>query len=265
MAKVNTVNGETHIQALVDKKKVIITETSVRSVLHLEDAEDEHVTTTSNDPLSGEDRLKLTELMELYTQLQSRGRKDQDMFDTSIFDDEEVVAEKEVSTDEVVPTFDEVVTTDDYDLAARLQEEERGELTIEEKSSEKAKEGSFKRAADNLKQEDAKRQRTKEENESAELKRCLEIIHEDDDDVIIKTIPLLLGLNNVLISFILMLFSFKVDAVEDFKEYMLRDYYCWLKTYCCWYKLKLLDKAACSRLRLLEKNAAADEKMKKLL
>nr|GEV37401.1 hypothetical protein [Tanacetum cinerariifolium] len=34
---------------------------------------DEHVTTTSNYPLlSGEDRLKLTELMELYTQLQSR-------------------------------------------------------------------------------------------------------------------------------------------------------------------------------------------------
>nr|GEY27216.1 hypothetical protein [Tanacetum cinerariifolium] len=109
-----------------------------------EDSEipNEHVTTTSNDPLSGEDRLKLTELMELYTQLQSRvlalettnvnqaleigslqrredaskqrrmikdldadegvtlvdktwGRNDQDMFDTSIFDEEEVVAEKE--------------------------------------------------------------------------------------------------------------------------------------------------------------------------
>nr|GEZ40349.1 hypothetical protein [Tanacetum cinerariifolium] len=38
--------------------------------------------------------------------------------------------------------------------------------------------------------------------------------------------------------------TFGVDAVEDFKEYMLRDYYCWLKTYCCWYKLKLLDNAA---------------------
>nr|GEY15118.1 hypothetical protein [Tanacetum cinerariifolium] len=25
-----------------------------------------------------------------------------------------------------------------------------------------------------------------------------------------------------------------VDAAEDFKEYTLRDYYCWLKTYCCW-------------------------------
>nr|GEW01362.1 hypothetical protein [Tanacetum cinerariifolium] len=57
--------------------------------------------------------------------------------------------------------------------------------------------------------------------------------------------------------------DFIVDVVEDFKEYTLRDYYCWLKTYCCWYKLKLLDNAADSRLRLLEESAAADDKMKK--
>nr|GEW69704.1 hypothetical protein [Tanacetum cinerariifolium] len=50
---------------------------------------------------------------------------------------------------------------------------------------------------------------------------------------------------------------------RDFKEYTLRDYYCWLKTYCCWYKLKLLDNAADSRLRLLEETAAADDKMKR--
>nr|GFA35395.1 retrotransposon protein, putative, Ty3-gypsy subclass [Tanacetum cinerariifolium] len=36
---------------------------------------------------------------------------------------------------------------------------------------------------------------------------------------------------------------FGVDAVEDFKEYILRDYYCWLKTYCCWFWLKQLDNA----------------------
>nr|GEW70030.1 ribonuclease H-like domain, reverse transcriptase, RNA-dependent DNA polymerase [Tanacetum cinerariifolium] len=42
--------------------------------------------------------------------------------------------------------------------------------------SEKAKESSSKRAGSNLEQEDAKRQRIEEENESAELKRCLEII-----------------------------------------------------------------------------------------
>nr|GEU79617.1 ribonuclease H-like domain-containing protein [Tanacetum cinerariifolium] len=194
---VKTLNGEEQIQALVDKKKVIITETSARSDLYLEDAEDEHVTTTSNDPLlNGEDRLKLTELMEHCTKSQSRvlaleitkakqeldirslkrrvkklakkaskkthklkrlynigsltrmessedvglgdqedaskqgrmiadldddegvalvdetqGRNDQDMFDTSILDDEEVVVEKEVSTVDPVPTDDEVVTT----------------------------------------------------------------------------------------------------------------------------------------------------------
>nr|GEY09242.1 hypothetical protein [Tanacetum cinerariifolium] len=41
----------------------------------------------------------------------TQGRNDQDMFDTSILDDEEVVAEKEVSTVDLVPTDGEVVTT----------------------------------------------------------------------------------------------------------------------------------------------------------
>nr|GEX89225.1 transposon Ty3-G Gag-Pol polyprotein [Tanacetum cinerariifolium] len=43
--------------------------------------------------------------------------------------------------------------------------------------------------------------------------------------------------------------NFGVDAVEDFKEYTLRDYYCWLKTYCWWYKLKLLDNVVDSRVK----------------
>ncbi|GJS17920.1 hypothetical protein Tco_0412392 [Tanacetum coccineum] len=37
-AKAKTVNGDRQLQALVDKKKVIITETSIRSDLHLDDA-----------------------------------------------------------------------------------------------------------------------------------------------------------------------------------------------------------------------------------
>ncbi|GJY44041.1 putative ribonuclease H-like domain-containing protein [Tanacetum coccineum] len=38
MAKANTVNGERQLQALIYKKKVIITESSIRSDIHLEDA-----------------------------------------------------------------------------------------------------------------------------------------------------------------------------------------------------------------------------------
>ncbi|GKF16073.1 hypothetical protein Tco_0060991, partial [Tanacetum coccineum] len=100
-AKVKNINGEVQIQALVDKKKVIITETSIRSDLQLEDVEvlrlllgtnlvalwpfdptqpmadetedEESVHIHSNDPLlSGEDRLILNELMELYTNLSQR-------------------------------------------------------------------------------------------------------------------------------------------------------------------------------------------------
>ncbi|GKB95381.1 hypothetical protein Tco_0981518 [Tanacetum coccineum] len=37
-AKAKTINGERQLQALVDKKKVILTKTSIRSDLHLEDA-----------------------------------------------------------------------------------------------------------------------------------------------------------------------------------------------------------------------------------
>nr|GEU94184.1 hypothetical protein [Tanacetum cinerariifolium] len=383
--KVKSDDGEKHIQALVDKK-VIITETSVRSDLHLEDTEDEHVTTTSNDPVLSVKKFKKKvskkthKLKRLYkkgssTRVESSedaclgdqedvskqermiedldadegvalvdetlGRNDQDMFDTSILDDEEVVAKKEVSTADPVPTAGEVVTTAgvkvsttaitsqismdeitlakalidiktskpkekgivmqepsetptptpidslqqplktkvkgktkiiepekplkrkdqimideevsinleaqmqaeleeeerlarkkkeeaniafieswdntqairdaDYELAARLQEEEIGELTIEEKSrlfvelmdkrkkyfarlraekirklvkgSEKAVEGSSKRVEGKLEQEDAKRQRIEDENESAELKRCLEISLDNDDDM----------------------------------------------------------------------------------
>nr|GEW95062.1 hypothetical protein [Tanacetum cinerariifolium] len=51
--------------------------------------------------------------------------------------------------------------------------------------------------------------------------------------------------------------------LRDLKEYTLRDYYCWLKTYCCWYKLNLLDNVADSRLRLLEQSDVVDEKMMK--
>nr|GEV92832.1 hypothetical protein [Tanacetum cinerariifolium] len=66
----------------------------------------------------------------------------------------------------------------------------------------------------------------------------------------------IVGLYNVLILYMLMLSSFGVDAVDDFKENMLRDYYCWLKTYCCSCKLKLLDDATDIKLRLLEQSAA---------
>nr|GEX54427.1 hypothetical protein [Tanacetum cinerariifolium] len=154
---------------------------------------------------------------------ETQGRNDQDMFDTSILDDEEVVAEKEVSTADPIPTTGEVVTTasvevstaaitsqismDDIIIVKALtniktsKPKAKGIVMQETKSfvpmdtklvkgSEKAAEGSSKRAAGKLEQEDAKRQRIEEENEFAKLKRCLEIIPDNDDNVTIEATPL---------------------------------------------------------------------------
>nr|GEX11354.1 hypothetical protein [Tanacetum cinerariifolium] len=115
---------------------------------------------------------------------------------------------------------------------------------LEKSKKELKEEGSkaLKRTSESSKQQGAKKQKLDEEVK--ELKKDLQIVPNDEDDVYTKATP------------------FGVDVIEDFKEYKLRDYYCWLKTYCCWYKLKLLDNAVDLRLRLLEESATADEKIK---
>nr|GEU32740.1 hypothetical protein [Tanacetum cinerariifolium] len=106
---IKTVNDDVRLQSLIDRKKVIITEASIRHDIKLNDAEDipipdasssnkpqrkhkprrkqrmetvvspteintkGHVPTPSNDPLpSGEDRMQLKELMELCTKLSNK-------------------------------------------------------------------------------------------------------------------------------------------------------------------------------------------------
>nr|GEU76821.1 putative ribonuclease H-like domain-containing protein [Tanacetum cinerariifolium] len=107
-------SGEWQIQALVDKKKVIIIETSVKSDLHLEDADGTECLPTATIfkqmTLMG---AKTTAWNEFSSTMASAiiEENDQDMFDTSILDDEEVVAKKEVITADPVPTAGEVVTT----------------------------------------------------------------------------------------------------------------------------------------------------------
>nr|GEV38027.1 hypothetical protein [Tanacetum cinerariifolium] len=66
------------------------------------------------------------------------------------------------------------------------------ELVVEssKEAEAKVKEGSSKRAGEELKQKNAKKQKMKDDKESAELKQCLEIIPEARDDVIIDAKPL---------------------------------------------------------------------------
>nr|GEW61686.1 hypothetical protein [Tanacetum cinerariifolium] len=71
------------------------------------------------------------------------------------------------------------------------------------KTQAEVTEGSSKRVGDELEQESAQRQRLEKEDDSEELKRCLEIVPEDDDDVTIEATPL----------------SFKSPTIVDYKIY----------------------------------------------
>ncbi|GJR17985.1 hypothetical protein Tco_0966512 [Tanacetum coccineum] len=133
------------MHTLVDRKKVIIIETSVRRALQLKDARrrkqrkdtevpqpsgstepitdeaanEEHVPTHSNDPLlSGEDRLQLKELLELWRMHPNRGGK----LLILITDAEEVEVEKVVSTAEVTTVSATTTTVDELTLAQTLIE-----------------------------------------------------------------------------------------------------------------------------------------------
>nr|GEW20516.1 hypothetical protein [Tanacetum cinerariifolium] len=77
---------------------------------------------------------------------------------------------------------------------------------VEERSKKtqaEVTEGSSKRAGDELEQKSAKRQNLEKEDDSIELKRCLKIVSEDDDDVTIEATPL----------------SLKSPTIVDYKIY----------------------------------------------
>nr|GEV75845.1 putative ribonuclease H-like domain-containing protein [Tanacetum cinerariifolium] len=138
---------------------------------------------------------------------EDQGRyNDEEMFDTKVLDDEEVVVEtvvvdKEVDADqdqnmdgwkpralknksfaEIKELFDKAMIriNNFIDFRTKLVEE----------SPNKAKESSSKREGNELDQERSKKQKVEDDKESEELKRCLEIILDDGDDVAIDAIPL---------------------------------------------------------------------------
>nr|GEY57679.1 putative ribonuclease H-like domain-containing protein [Tanacetum cinerariifolium] len=163
---------------------------------------------------------------------------------------EEVDAAKNAEDDEPKPTeineVIEVVTTTklmtEVVIAAAAPSEEKGKRrqchveisSIEKETTNKnpsQKEYDVRRREKKSTQKGkvkaVKKQKLYEEVE--ELKKHLQIVlnDDDDDDVYTEAIPLT------------------------------------LKTYCCWYKLMMLDNAADSILRPLEQSVAVDEKMKK--
>ncbi|GJT82219.1 hypothetical protein Tco_1056561 [Tanacetum coccineum] len=136
-AKVKTVNREVQIQSLVDKKKVIITETSIGSDLQFEDAEAffspqwKFLIRTIMQCLSAK-----TTAWNEFSSTMALDRS------SVVLDEQEVKVEKVVSTAKVTTASAITTTVDeltldiifliDEEIAQRLQEELQAELEEEE-------------------------------------------------------------------------------------------------------------------------------------
>nr|GEY51900.1 hypothetical protein [Tanacetum cinerariifolium] len=161
---------------------------------------------------------------------QDQGRmNEEDMFRVNDIDGNEVIvdvttgenveqdatiAKKEVSTatGKVVTTAEDVEKDQiafDEEVARKLDAHMKAKMEEEERIAKKKDEENIalieecddvqptidadkqsKRAGDEIEQESAKRQRLEKEDDTTELKRCLEIVPKDDDDVTIKATPL---------------------------------------------------------------------------
>nr|GEU68441.1 putative ribonuclease H-like domain-containing protein [Tanacetum cinerariifolium] len=127
-------------------------------------------------------------------------------------EEERIAREKNEANIDVIKELDDVQATIDANrqLAEQLQAQEREHLSIEKdlnswlsslnlkekviKGSKKTQaevtKCSSKRAGNEIEQESAKRQRLEKEDDTTEIKRYLEIVTEDDDDVTIEATPL---------------------------------------------------------------------------
>nr|GEV45199.1 retrovirus-related Pol polyprotein from transposon TNT 1-94 [Tanacetum cinerariifolium] len=122
-AKVKTVNEDVRLQALVDGKKVILNEASIRRDLRLDDAE-EICTKLSDSVLSLEQintnqAAKIKKLKKRVKKLKGKKKKRTHRL-KRIYKSEKVV-EKEVSTSDPVTTAGEVVTTADVKALKRKE------------------------------------------------------------------------------------------------------------------------------------------------
>nr|GEX75946.1 hypothetical protein [Tanacetum cinerariifolium] len=143
---------------------------------------------------------------------ENQGRNDEDMFDTSIRDDEEVIAEKEVSIVDPVPTAGEVVTTagvkaKDKGKAKVIEPEKplkrKDQIMIDEEVAknleaqfETRAERSSKREGEELEYDKSKKQKLDKQieaevdNDKREAKMKMYIKRISDDEIAIDVISL---------------------------------------------------------------------------
>nr|GEX73277.1 hypothetical protein [Tanacetum cinerariifolium] len=197
MFGVNDLDGDEVIVENVDvakkAKEVVDDITLAKALMEITSAKPKAVKVVIQEPEQGQRQGKMVEP----EPLKKLSKKDQLMLDEELAfklqaeEEEEVriTREKSQKIKEVNIAWDDVQAKMDVNTFVDFRTE------LVEESSKKAKaeitqEGSLKRARDELEQERSKKQKVEDDKESKELKKCLEIIPDDGDDVTIDAILL---------------------------------------------------------------------------
>nr|GEW31758.1 hypothetical protein [Tanacetum cinerariifolium] len=125
---------------------------------------------------------------EIEEEVGAQGDSDQEVEALKLY--RRIIPEEDIAIEDIpLDTKPSVIIEEDLETLWKL---------VKDKYVRKQKKAA-RRAADKLEQEDAKRQRIKEQNESIELKRCLEIIPDDNEMWQLKLYPYLLNPQSLLI------------------------------------------------------------------
>nr|GEV61808.1 hypothetical protein [Tanacetum cinerariifolium] len=194
-----TVNLEVQLQALVDGKKVIITESTIRRDLQLEDVEGidclpnaaifEQLTLMGETPLfptmmvQAQKEIDKAINEEMHDSLERGSTTTTSLDAEQDRDDDELIVE---SVDVAEPAKEVV---DDITLAKALMEIKSVKHKAAKVVIQEQEQGSSKRAGEELEHESTKKQKINDDKETAKLKQLVNIIP-DKEGVLIDAIPL---------------------------------------------------------------------------
>nr|GEY89473.1 hypothetical protein [Tanacetum cinerariifolium] len=187
---VDVIACENVAQSTKDAKKEVSTADPVTTAGEVvTTAEDVEVAAAAPTPQISKDNLTLKDQIALDEEL---ARKLKAQMKAKMEEEERITREKDKeniagkSFDAIKKMFDKVYkrVNNFMDMNTEIVEESL------KNSQEEVTEGSYKRAGEELEQKNAKRQRFEKEDDSVELKRCLEIVPKDDDDLTIKATSL---------------------------------------------------------------------------
>nr|GEY55067.1 hypothetical protein [Tanacetum cinerariifolium] len=175
------------INAESTKINVEVTQAPKRKEVMIQELEETTTTKTTELVVKGskKDEVTKSSLKRAREELEQENAKKQKMED-----DKKSTELKQCL--KIIPDDEDDVTIDATPLSSKSPTivDYKTELVVKGSKKDEVTKSSLKRAREELEQENAKKQKMEDDKKSTELKQCLKIIPDDEDDVTIDATPL---------------------------------------------------------------------------